>query len=44
MAFLLLHVNPFVVVHPMHILVHRAHRLKSADLDDIFESSNTILH
>jgi len=31
-------VNPFVVVHPTHILVHprvhRAHRLKSAGLDE----------
>jgi len=25
--------NPFLVVHPTHILVHRAHRLKSAELD-----------
>ena len=25
-------VNPFIVVHPTHILVHRAHRLKSAGL------------
>jgi len=28
-------VNPFLVVHPTHILVHRAHRLKSAGLDDL---------
>jgi len=32
-------VNPFVVVHPTHILmhptVHRAHRLKSAQLVNI---------
>ena len=31
--------NPFVVVHPTHILVHprvhRAHRLKSAGLEDM---------
>jgi len=29
---LLLHVSPFVAVYPTHILVDRAHRLKSADI------------
>jgi len=43
-------VNPFLVVHPTHILVpsrvHRSHRLNSADLcdyrDPLFSSSNTM--
>jgi len=28
-------VNPFLAVHPTHILVHRAHRLKSAAVGDM---------
>jgi len=37
MAFLSLHGNPFVVVHPR---VHRAHRLKSAGIEYYVSTDN----
>jgi len=36
-------VNSFLVVHPMHILMPRAHRLKSADLMNSVHSSRACL-
>jgi len=34
--------NPFVVVHPTHILVHRAHRLKSAALEVLLRANSVV--